>query len=60
MDCGAPAGYDPTSLSDPLLLLRLNDSIAELFWLPTNRYVPLGSLAITLGCALVVNGDPES
>lgn len=44
----------------PLLAVRLNDWITGLDWFPTNKYLPLGSLAMELGCAAVVNCEVES
>jgi hypothetical protein len=52
-----PTEYVPTGVSVPLLVFRLNDSIAGLVWFPTNRKWPVGSVAREMGCDPVANGE---
>jgi hypothetical protein len=49
--------YDATDVSVPLPGSRVNDWMTGLDWFPTNRNLPLESVAMTVGDAPVPNGE---
>lgn len=56
MDVAVPGTpYVPTDVRAPELPSMLIDRTCGVDWLPTNKYFPLGSPAMKLGCAPVLN-----